>query len=136
MYPMTHSCEVFMKNKKTPPVPLEKEEDATFFEWAELKSIKCPELVGLYHIPNEKAWTLGRKQGVVPGVFDWHLPVASNGYIGCWIEMKRRNGGRVSPAQLEWMLLMRGYGHFAEVCRGSDEAIKAICVYLGISERL
>ena len=49
------------------------------------------------------------------------------------IELKRRTGGTVSPAQREWIHAFNGLGIYeiqAYVCRGAAEAIKTISAYL------
>jgi VRR-NUC domain len=118
--------------KHTSLVPYEAEEDRLLFDWSEVHSLVVPELGFLYHIPNETAWKLGKSQGVRSGVSDWHLPVPARGFIGCWIEMKRQKGGKTSTAQNKWLEDMQGFGHYAVVCRGGEEAIKVLMWYLGI----
>lgn len=38
------------------------------------------------------------------------------------IELKRRKGGRVSPEQKEWLMVLNDAGIEAVVCRGFEEA--------------
>lgn len=46
--------------------------------------------------------------------------------VGMAIEMKRRNGGKTSSAQIEWRDNLRKCGWSAIVCNGADEAIALI----------
>lgn len=62
-----------------------------------------------------------KAEGVAAGAPDlyvpeWHL----------WIEMKRRSGGRVSPAQSDWHDYLRGIGDTVIVAAGADAAMEAI----------
>lgn len=89
----------------------------------------------LLHIPNEgtQSTVRGRQQkmlGVRKGCPDLFLCVARGGHHGLWIEMKRRRGGRVSPEQATFMEQLREQGYACEVCRGADDACKAITAYM------
>jgi hypothetical protein len=70
-----------------------------------------------------------KRQGVKAGVPDLFLPVANHGKHGLFIEMKYGKG-RTSPAQKEWIELLRENGYAAEVCYGASEAIDLIEKYL------
>lgn len=70
-----------------------------------------------------------KRQGVKAGVPDLFLPVANQGKHGLFIEMKYGKG-RTSPAQKEWIALLKENGYEAEVCYGSGEAIDLIEKYL------
>ena len=77
-------------------VPLEEAEQCALMEWAAYNAGKWPELRLLYHIPNEgkrsiRAGARLKAQGLKRGVPDNHLPVARGGYIGLYIELKRRD---------------------------------------------
>lgn len=104
-------------------------EQQAVVEWALWKGLP------LLHIPNggwRSAATAARlkAEGVRPGVPDLMLPVASGGYHGLWIEMKRRDGGRVSAKQREWLDLLNANGYRAVVCHGAGEAIAEMEAYL------
>lgn len=68
--------------------------------------------------------------GVKPGVPDMFLPVAREGCHGLYIELKRRDGGRVSPEQTAWMdaLARQGYktGPVPRLGRGQGRKYKGI----------
>lgn len=89
----------------------------------------------MYHIPNggsrNKAEAARLKaQGVRAGVPDICLPAARGCYHGLYIELKRRNGGRVSEAQRGWIEYLENAGYCARVCHGWDEARETIEKYL------
>lgn len=115
----------------------EDQEQEIVIQWKELMVYQYPELRWLIHIANggsrhpAEAQKL-RRMGVVPGVSDLFLPVARQGYHGIWIEMKRQYGGRLSPAQKDWIEGMRKEGYKAERADGADEAIAMLEEYLGI----
>lgn len=126
-----------MKNPISNP-PTEGEEQATLFHWCEMVKGKYPELQLLFHIPNggerRKSEAARMKaEGVKPGVPDLFLPVACGGYHGMFIEMKRREGGRVSKEQRTWIHNLEWQGYRVEVCRGWEAAKQAIERYLNHS---
>lgn len=49
--------------------------------------------------------------------------------------MKRVKGGRVSPAQKVIMRKAEAYGNKCVVCRGFDEAVKAITDYMELEAK-
>ena len=69
--------------------------------------------------------------GVKPGVPDMFLPVAREGCHGLYIELKRRDGGRVSPEQTAWMDALARQGYKTALCHGWDAAREEIQRYLG-----
>ena len=88
-----------------------------------------------YHTPNGELRTLQagarlRRAGVRPGVPDICVPVPTPLYHGCYIELKRKSGGVLSPEQKEWIAYFNSVGYFAAVCKGADEAIKVLEKYL------
>ena len=117
------------------PVPTEAQEQEALFAWARIRSQRIPELALLHHIPNGgsrnpiEALHL-KQQGVKPGIPDIFLPCARGPFHGLYIEMKRRQGGRVSVDQQKMILALRAQGYKAEVCRGWEEARDTICEYL------
>jgi len=114
----------------------ENREQATLLSWATMQTGKYPELSLLFHIPNgghRNAAEAARfkAEGVKAGVPDLFLPVARQGKHGLWIEMKRREGGRVSEHQSEWIEQLREQGYAVEVCCGWEEASALLVTYLG-----
>lgn len=115
--------------------PTEEQEQAAVIEWKELMMAQFPELRWLYHVPNggERHPAVAAKmkaQGVEPGVPDLDLPVARCGYHGLRIEMKRQKGGRLSPAQKEWIDGLNANGYLAVVACGAEEACEIIYNYI------
>lgn len=115
--------------------PTEDTEQMQLFEWARWASGKYPELELMYHIPNgggrSKA-EAGRfkAMGVKAGVPDIFLPCARGGWHGLYIELKRLRGGSVSPAQKQWIELLKEQGYRCIVCKGMDAAREEIVRYL------
>ena len=113
----------------------EAQEQELLFEWAARESHRWPELRMMFHIPNggsrdiREAANL-KKQGVKSGVPDIFLAVPRGGYHGLFIEMKRRDGGRLSVAQREWIDALREIDYRVEVCKGFGPAAKVLLEYL------
>jgi len=59
-----------------------------------------------------------KAEGVSPGVPDLFIPA-----WGLWIEMKRANGGRLSPEQKEWHKYLESCGYRVIVGHGCPDAI-------------
>ena len=72
-----------------------------------------------------------KAQGVRSGVPDLCLPVAAGCWHGLFIELKRADGGRVAPEQVQWLAALDAQGYLAVVCRGFDEARLVLSFYLG-----
>ncbi len=68
--------------------------------------------------------------GEAGGVPDMFLPVAREGCHGLYIELKRRDGGRVSTEQTAWMDARPGRDTKTALCR-LDAAREEIQRYLG-----
>ena len=115
--------------------PTEAQEQVALFQWARLHEKRYPELKLLWHIPNGgsrnaiEAKHL-KAQGVKPGVPDIFLAARRGGLGGLFIELKRQKKGTVSPAQRDMIEALRDAGYMAVVCRGFEEAQKAIRDYL------
>lgn len=117
--------------------PTESEEQQALFRWAAYESGAHPELMLLYHIPNEgqRSRATGarlRAEGLKRGVPDLCLPVPRGKWHGLYIELKRLRGGRVSDEQQRWLDALNEQGYFAVVCRGWQQAAAEIQNYLGI----
>ena len=117
--------------KKANYTPKEEEEQKTLIQWATMMASKYNGLDLLYAIPNGgsrnqiEARNL-KLTGVKAGVPDLFLPVALKGKHGLYIEMKRREGGRLSDFQKQWLARLEEQGYQTAVCKGADEAIKVI----------
>jgi len=111
--------------------PTEQQEQFKLVHWLKLQK------VFFYHIPNggyrnpiEAAKF--KRLGVVPGIPDICVPTAHprKGYHGLYIELKRVSGGKVSDSQQECIDILTKNGYKVIVCKGADEAMKAIKDYL------
>ena len=116
--------------------PCEEIEQTCLFRWAALESGAHPELALLHAIPNggkrSKSEAARMKAaGVKPGVPDMFLPVAREGCHGLYIELKRRDGGRVSTEQTAWMDALARQGYKTALCHGWDAAREEIQRYSG-----
>lgn len=116
-------------------IPTEHQEQAALVEWAERAHGTHPELRLLAAVPNggarHKAVAAKLKaEGVRPGYPDLLLDVARGGFHGLRIELKRRDGGRVSEDQSWWHERLRIRGYRVEVCRGWEAARDVILEYL------
>lgn len=124
-----------VKSVKNVRIATEAEEQKALFRWAAYNRAKYPALDLMYHIPNGgsrnaiEAKHL-QEQGVKPGVPDICLPVPNAVYTALYIELKRRERGKVSDAQRGWIAALNRVGCRAVVCRGWDEARVEIERYL------
>ena len=116
--------------------PLEDQEQASFIQYCAMMASKYKGLDLIYAIPNGgsrnqlEAQKL-KRTGVKAGVPDLFLPVARNGKHGLYIEMKRKEGGRLSEYQKEWLTKLAEQGYETAVCHGLDEAIATVEKYYG-----
>ena len=84
----------------------------------------------IFHIPNGgsrnkiEAARL-KNEGVSAGVPDLFIPS-----LRLFIEMKKTDGGIVSPEQTKWLEYLRHAGYGAEVCHGCEAAKDIIKIYL------
>lgn len=113
-------------------IPTEDEEQEALFAWA----ADQPALSCMFSIPNggfrNKATAVRMKRtGTKAGVPDIFLPIASHGFHGLFIEMKRTKGGSVSQAQRDTMERLTREGYCCKVCKGFEEARITIIDYLG-----
>lgn len=119
--------------------PSESLEQKALCQWWAVQShlLGLPSFL-LFAIPNggrRDAITGARlkDEGVRPGIPDLMLAVPNDIYAGMFIELKKRNGGRVSKSQQEVIPALNGQGYKVVVCHGWEEAQQEIMVYLAIS---
>lgn len=116
----------------TPNKLTESQHQQLLFSWAE----KYPELDVMYAIPNEGKRTIvtGAKHkamGLKSGVPDICLPIASKGYNGLYIELKKDKNSTISKKQDEWLVKLNKNNYKALVCYGWENARDTILNYLG-----
>lgn len=112
----------------------EHQEAVALMKWVELARPAMPGLLAMYHIPNGGArnavtGAMLKAEGVMPGVADYHLPVARGGYHSLYIELKAI-GGRQSQSQKVFELIVKSEGNQYVLAHGAGEAIEAIMDYL------
>lgn len=99
--------------------------------------VAVPELMWLHHIPNG-GWrnkvVAGKlkSEGVKPGVADYFLPVARQGFHGLYIELKAQDG-RISDVQKQFRDFVLAQGYQYHLAKGWEDAYSSIKAYLGIS---
>ena len=113
----------------------EAQEQKMLFAWAGWMTSRWPELELMHHVANEgKRSLVGNvelnRQGRKKGVPDICLPVARKKANGLYIELKRQ-GGRLTPEQKEWLERLREQGYHAAVAYGWEQAREIIEEYLG-----
>lgn len=134
--PLGRGVEGLDKPKRIVTCEQEWEEAARLIRWVDGEGVRLyPDLGFFYAVPNggfrHKAVAGKMKaQGVRAGVLDFNLDVARGPYHGLRIELKRRVGGTVSPAQKHWMAWLTGQGYLAVVCRGWQSARDTLVDYL------
>ncbi len=118
--------------KKKRIVPKEEREQIVFATWLTRSNILFTASAnGGYRNPFEALKF--KRMGVSPGFPDICIPIPKGQYHGLFIEMKRRDGGVVSPYQKEWLESLNNYGYKAVVCHGFEQAIKETEQYLSLS---
>ena len=116
--------------------PLEHDEQADLFAWAEYAQTEHPELCMMFAIPNGGARHPAvaaqlKAEGVKAGVPDVCLPVARGRFHGLFVELKRADrSNHATSAQRAWIEMLRRYGFSDVVAYGCAEAQQAIMSYL------
>ena len=116
-------------------IPTEHDEQVTVIQYCDVKKIT------VFAVPNGAHLSGGIKsrarqmnslkaEGLRSGILDLMIPIASNGYHGMFIEMKRQEGGKVSEEQKAWIKLLNENGYRAVVCKGAKAAISEIEIYM------
>jgi len=96
--------------------PLESREQQVLVAWL------IREGYFVYSIPNHQG--MKKHEGAVPGIPD--LQIALDGGKVLWIEMKRRKGGVLSPAQIKVHAMLRALGHTVILALGAKDAREQI----------
>ena len=84
----------------------------------------------IFAIPNgdHRAITVAKRlkaEGVVPGVPDLFIPQWS-----LWVEMKRREGGRLSEDQRQMIAYLQAVGQQVIVGKGAEDASRQVLHWL------
>lgn len=101
-------------------------------EWMKLKHPKFYEWT--YAVPNggKRHISVAKKlkaEGVKAGVPDICIAYPLNGFHGLYIELKKEKG-RPTESQLEWLNKLGSVGYMAVICKGLDSAMDQINAYL------
>lgn len=107
-------------------VPLEHAEQVGFVNWFRAK---FPHIL-IFAVPNgdHRAITTAKRlkaEGVVAGVPDLCIP-----QWNMWVEMKRREGGRLSEDQREIIAHLQAIGHHVIVGKGAEDASRQLLGWL------
>jgi hypothetical protein len=103
-------------------VPKEHDEQVVFVRWFRMQFPG----VRIFAIPNGGLRNVVvakrlKDEGVESGVPDLYVPEWQ-----LWIEKKRVNGRKPTPAQLDWHAYLRGIGHTVLVCKGALEGMAMV----------
>lgn len=119
-------------------IPTEHDEQVALIDWWNNGAAHAYGLT-IYHlfaIPNAGAGASKgqagkmKAEGTRAGIPDLFLAVPRLQCPGLFIEMKRRDGGRLSLEQQLAIQALSRQGYRCVVCKGADEAIRAIRDYL------
>lgn len=121
--------------KNVLPGLTEHAEQCAVIEWAQRLEGRYPAMRWLYAVPNgghrhPAVAARLKEEGVKPGISDLCLPCPAGRYHGAYIELKKP-GGRLSPAQRDFLKFVKDAGYFTAVCYSSIEAIEALQGYVG-----
>ena len=120
--------------------PAETVEQETFVQYVKWKHYPIFSIPNGFHVVGAnpeavaKAVNKLKKEGMSDGVPDLCIPVARGSYHGLYIEMKRRQGGTVSPEQKEWIKILTDEGYLAVVCHGAIDAENVFNRYIKLKE--
>lgn len=124
------------KISRTDGVPRRKDEEQDQIRvvtWLRKQNLCC------HASPNGGRRTIGqtvklKRMGMWPGWPDLEIPYARGKYHMLYVEMKREDGGKLSPAQVETHQFLREQGHAVAVAHGFDAAVKLISQYFSLGE--
>lgn len=113
--------------------PTEHQIQCAFFEWWTLTQPLEHQLLafaipnGGYRTPRTGA-TL-KREGVRAGVPDVLVAIPKPPYAGLWMEFKTATG-KTSPAQRQYLHILKAVGYQTAIVRSVDEAIEQVHLYL------
>ena len=114
-------------------ITTEQEDQIAFVEWFRLKYPKLKLAAsangGYRRLLEAKKL---KEMGVSAGFPDLAILSPKRIYHGLYIEMKKKEKGKLSWQQIDWINYLRDQGYKAEVAYGLDEAIKITEEYMNI----
>lgn len=124
---------VAVTRRRKAPLPLEHEEQVTLLEWFDLQYPALRKRMAAVPNAGKMNATIGKRmnrEGRRKGYPDLQLLVPHAGYHGLIIEMKRQDGGEVSPEQMDWLEWLAQMGYKVAVCAGFEAAKQVVSDYL------
>jgi hypothetical protein len=100
-------------------IPTEEQDQAALVLWLERKGLRFTAIPNSTWTPSWQQKRKNYRMGVRPGFPDL-VVVVHDRLIA--IELKRSQGGRVSPVQHEWIAALNDVGVETRVCKGFEEA--------------
>ncbi len=103
---------------------------AEVFDYARLLYFHPPNELMVKGLPDKQKWRILsklKKMGLKAGVPDFVIltkPPFRPEARSVFIELKRKKGGRVTPAQDKWHRALVTEGHIVIIARGFDDALK------------
>lgn len=112
----------------------EDEEQQAVVEWARVLEKRHPELLNLYHVPNEGKRSKAeaarqQRMGLRRGVPDLILDYPKGIYHGLRVEMKVKPN-KTTADQEAWLERLARAGYCVAVCYSAREAIETIEAYI------
>ena len=111
-----------------PNIPTEHAEQAAVVRWLRARKINFFSVPNGAHV-SPKYRALLKAEGLTPGVADLIIldpPTCGGGHVVA-LELKRRSGGHLSPAQRDWRDRLEQYPHWRYcVALGAAEAIRIL----------
>jgi hypothetical protein len=109
-----------------PAVPLEHDEQVGFINWFRSRF----PYVLIFAIPNGEHRAIStakrlKAEGVTAGIPDMYVPAWN-----LWIEMKRREGGRLSEDQRGVIDYLQSVGHYVIIGKGAKDASRQVLMHL------
>lgn len=109
----------------------EHKEQVAFINW--FNSVEQFKDLIIFSIPNGgkrgiKTAIKLKKEGAKSGIADLHILLPNGKSV--FIEMKKQKGGKLSPAQIDFMNKSQSLGHTVIVANGCSEASKKFIDYL------
>jgi hypothetical protein len=114
-------------------IPLEEVEQIKLSAWLTKNNIRHTASANGAKRSMQSAMKL-KRMGLSPGFPDIEIPIPSGDYHGCYIEMKRTQGGKLSSQQSEWLEFLTGQGYYAVCAKGFDEAKEIVTHYLAFGK--
>ena len=128
---VAHVSKTGKVGKFKPIIPTEHQEQCAVIAWCDQHPI-AKHIFAIPNGANKSPATAAKfkREGLRRGIPDLFLPVASRGFHGLFIEMKRVKGSVQADAQLQKAVELEDLGYHVETCRGAQTAIDLIRWYL------